>query len=525
MSSINVKTPGVYIDEVNAFPNSVVPVATSVPAFIGYTPQAKYRGESLLNKPQRITSFSEFLEMYGFPNPPAPADPAQQYSPQYYLVEDKQQPLSSDSFEISGKHYSVHPDPDTIYYFYNSIRLFYQNGGGDAYIVSVGSYGAPSKKPQASLDDHLINTNVSLAELQHGLALLKKEAEPTLYICPEATLLSVDDNATLMQSMLLQASEMQTAMCIFDIIGGRNPDANSFKEDIATFRNNTGETGLSYGPSYYPFINTTVLQASELDYTNLFGGDIEALEKLLNPPTDPNPAAGTLLNNIQNPNGNPLSNSKNHNRLRVISRTYLEINKHMLEHASVLPPSGGIAGVYTKVDSQEGVWKAPANVSITSVPSLTFDITNEMQEGLNVDISGKSINAIRMFPGMGVLVWGARTLDGNSLDWRYIPVRRTITMLEKSCKLAVKAYVFAPNIANTWVAIQSMISNFLTNIWKQGGLAGSTPEDAFSVSVGLGSTMTPEDISEGILRVQIKVALVRPTEFIILQFEQQMAKS
>jgi len=148
-----------------------------------------------------------------------------------------------------------------------------------------------------------------------------------------------------------------------------------------------------------------------------------------------------------------------------------------------------------------------------------------MQEGLNVDISGKSINAIRMFPGMGVLVWGARTLDGNSLDWRYIPVRRTITMLEQSCKLAVKDYVFAPNIANTWVEIQSMISNFLTNIWKQGGLAGSTPEDAFSVHVGLGSTMTPEDILEGILRVQIKVALVRPAEFIILQFEQQMAKS
>jgi phage tail sheath protein FI len=267
------------------------------------------------------------------------------------------------------------------------------------------------------------------------------------------------------------------------------------------------------------------LQSSDLDYTNLFGGDIEALEKLLNPPTDPNPAAGTILNNIQNPNGNPLSNSHNHNALMVTSRTYLEINKHMLEHANVLPPSGGKAGVYKKFDSQEGVWKAPANVSIVGVSDITFNINHEMQEGLNVDILGKSINAIRMFPGMGVLVWGARTLDGNSLDWRYIPVRRTVTMLEQSCKLAVKAYVFEPNNRDTWVAIQNMISNFLTNIWKQGGLAGSAPEDAFSVNVGLGSTMTPEDIVEGILRVQIGVAVVRPAEFIILQFEQQMAKS
>jgi phage tail sheath protein FI len=160
---------------------------------------------------------------------------------------------------------------------------------------------------------------------------------------------------------------------------------------------------------------------------------------------------------------------------------------------------------------------------MTSVSSLTFDITNEMQEGLNVDVSGKSINAIRMFPGRGILVWGARTLDSNSLDWRYISVRRTITMLEQSCKLAAMTYVFEANDASTWGGIKSMISSFLTDIWRQGGLAGSSANDAFTVNVGLGSTMTSVDILNGILRVEIKVAVTRPAEFIVISFEQEMA--
>jgi phage tail sheath protein FI len=127
--------------------------------------------------------------------------------------------------------------------------------------------------------------------------------------------------------------------------------------------------------------------------------------------------------------------------------------------------------------------------------------------------------------GEGVLVWGARTLNGNSLDWRYINVRRTMIMLEESCRLAAKAMVFEPNVSSTWVTIKSMIENFLTSVWKRGGLAGAVPADAFSVHVGLGETMTPEDILEGILRVTVLVAVSRPAEFIEITFQQQMQKS
>jgi phage tail sheath protein FI len=519
-------TPGVYINEVNAFPNSVVPIATAVPAFVGYTPQAAYKGVSYSNKPFKITSFAEFQSIFMLPDPPPPADPAKQYSPEYYLVPQKTMPTSGQYMVINGQFYSILPDPNTIYYLYNSVRLFYQNGGGDAYIVSVGSYGPASQKPATDPSAPVVNPNVQLSDLQRGLALLRKETEPTMYICPEATLLTVADNTTLMQSMLLQAEEMQTAVCIFDIIGGANPDPILYTNDIQTFRNSTGSAGLNYGTCYYPFIGTTVMQPSDIDFTNLFGGDTKQLAALINPPSAPNPVAASILGMIQNPPANPMTNTQLQAALVVASPIYQQIVNYVLASANVLPPSGAMAGVFTVNDNEEGVWNSPANTSIVGAVSLPIKLNDADQQNLNVDaVSGKSVNAIRFFNGQGILVWGARTLDGNSQDWRYLSVRRTMTYIEQSVKQAARAYVFSPNDANTWGAINSMISSFLTSVWQQGGLQGATAASAFKVSVGLGTTMTPDDLLNGYLRVSVAVAVVHPAEFIVITFQQQQATS
>jgi uncharacterized protein len=524
MTEQNMNTPGVYINELNAFPNSVVPVATAVPAFIGYTPQALYEGKSYTNIPQKITSFAEFKAIYCLPDPPPPAPPAKQYSPQYYLVKQASAPAKGDYTFIDGSYYTILPDPNTIYYLYNSIHLFYQNGGGDAYIVSVGGYGAPSGQTAEPVNQ-IVNPNVQLNDLLNGLALLKNEQEPTMYICPEATLLSADNNSTLMQAMLLQASDMQTAICIFDIIGAKAPDPLLYMNDIAAFRNNTGNIGLNFGTAYYPFIGTTIMQPADIDYTNIFGGDTKQLAPLLNPANSPNPAAAAVLANILNPNSG-LTVTQNNNALLIASKTYADIIKHILADANLLPPSGGMAGVMTTIDSSQGVWVAPANTSIIGAASLPIRLSEAQQGNLNVDaVTGKSINAIRFFNGLGILIWGARTLDGNSLDWKYLPVRRTMIFLEQSCKLAAQAYVFQPNDKNTWEAVKSMISSFLTTVWKEGGLQGASASDTFSVDCGLGVTMTGDDILNGLMNVSIKVAVVHPAEFIVITFQQQMAVS
>ena len=97
--------------------------------------------------------------------------------------------------------------------------------------------------------------------------------------------------------------------------------------------------------------------------------------------------------------------------------------------------------------------------------------------------------------------------------------------LEESIRNAALAYVFEPNVASTWLNMKSMIENFLMGVWKRGGLAGASPEDAYSVHVGLGDTMTPEDILEGILKITVLVAVSHPAEFIEITFQQQMQKS
>ena len=526
MIASNLKTPGVYINEINAFPNSVVPIATAIPAFIGYTPTAEYQGQSYINKPQKISSFSDFKAIYMLPDPAAPAAAAQQYSPQYYLTALKDQPTSGKYIKVSDTYYSIAPDPSTIYYLYNSIRLFYENGGADAYIVSVGTYGPASGTAMTDSSQQIINSNVKLNDLQAGLELLQNEEEPTIYICPEATLLSAADNGTLMQSMLLQASSMQTAVCLFDIIGGRNPDPIGYSTDIDNFRNSTGSNGLKYGAAYYPFVGTTIMQSSDIDFSNLNGGDVKQLDPLLNPPTAPNAAAATILGMIETPPANPLTNQQYNDSLTAASPTYGQIINQVLAEANMLPPSGGMAGIYTVNDNDLGVWHAPANTSMVGVASLPYRFSSAQQENLNVDaVSGKSINVIRFFNGQGILVWGARTLDGNSQDWRYVSVRRTVTFLEQSVKLAARAYVFEPNDANTWSGVKSMISSFLTSIWKEGGLQGAQAADAFNVEIGLGSTMTAEDILNGFMNVTVKVAVVRPAEFIVITFQQQQATS
>ena len=221
-----------------------------------------------------------------------------------------------------------------------------------------------------------------------------------------------------------------------------------------------------------------------------------------------------------------LTVSQNNGALINASKTYGLIIKHVLKDSNILPPSGAMAGVITKTDNEVGPWQAPANTSIVGAASLPIRLSETQQGDLNVDaISGKSINAIRFFNGLGILIWGARTLDGNSLDWRYLPVRRTMIFLEQSCKLAAQAYVFEPNDKNTWEGVIAMISSFLNGIWKEGGLQGASAADAYVVECGLGTTMTPEDILEGFMKVTVKVAIVHPAEFIVLTFEQQMAKS
>ncbi|WP_165021219.1 phage tail sheath family protein [Dysgonomonas sp. ZJ279] len=490
------KTPGVYIVEKNAFPNSVVEVATAVPAFIGYTEKAANGNKSLLNKPWRVTSMAEFRSYFG----EAP-------KPKFELAEG----IGSSVINFNSKSYLLKRTDSYILYY--SMLLFYANGGGPCYIVSVGDYSSDIEKDK----------------LEQGINPLIKEQEPTMVVIPEAIVLQADDCYALQTAILRHCGyEMRNRFAVLDVHNGYKDRKDPDGDVVAKFRENIGSEFLDFGAAYYPWLNTSIVQENELNYENL---DIANLQTLLTEELDNSAFDEEKKKQIKEyidglKDGlTDVERSTLHKILSQLSFLYRDIMKEMRISLNLLPVSAAMAGTYTMVDNTKGVWKAPANVGIATAISPTVNISHEEQEDLNVPLSGKSVNAIRTFIGEGIKVWGARTLDGNSLDWRYINVRRTMIMLQESVKNAARAYVFDPNEANTWINVKSMISNFLNGIWKRGGLAGAVPDDAYSVHIGLGDTMTPEDILEGIMRITVLVAITRPAEFIEITFQQQMQKS
>ncbi|MDQ8186791.1 hypothetical protein [Pelagicoccus sp. SDUM812002] len=518
------RTPGVYIEEIGSIPPAVAPVETAIPAFVGYTPQASDRGISVLNKAKRITSLLECETIFGYASNTNASDPNSRQDPQYYLVESAGQRPSQPTLTIAGKHYLLQPDPDTVYYLYPSIRLFFQNGGKTAYIVSIGTYG-PASGASASPGATITNCNVSIKALQKGLKILESEKQVTLYAFPDASLLPSAENGIIIREALAQNERLGNSMSIIDVAEGARRNPQNSQTDIDSFRNRIGSNGLRNGAAYYPFLDTTILDREDLSYNNLFGGDVKKLIDILSPANDPNPEVVRILKDIVRSSKRKTSFKQYHDKLLSASSAYQAIMDSMLQEVNRLPPSGALAGVFVANDERTGVWKAPANIALTGVSKPTIQVDQPTQEYMNIDpTSGRSVNAIRSIPRRGVIPWGARTLDSNDPESRYISARRTIQFIESSCTPAIRGFAFEENVPSTWKNIETVIENFLLMIWRQGGLAGSKASEAFSVRCGLNTSMTSQDITNGELIVIVGISLTRPAEFTVLTLRQKIAQ-
>ncbi|RKD88369.1 phage tail sheath family protein [Mangrovibacterium diazotrophicum] len=458
------KTPGVYIEEISTLPASVAGVETAIPAFIGYTAVAVQDGVGVTGKAIRISSLLEYAEIFGGPN-------------NEDIVVTLNDTVNS-SNEVTDRSVTVAVPSVSEFKMYYQLQMFFNNGGGDCYILSVGDY----------------SSGVSQSVLSDRIALLETVDEPTLLVFPDAVSLgNVGEYGQVIQASLTHCNKLQDRFTIADMYG----------DDATAYRGSLGNDYLKYGASYYPFLETT------LNY----GFDETAVEINTH-----NQTGGGAIADLTGTSLATLASSE--------PSLYRTILAEIAKKRVVLSPCGAVAGIYARVDRDRGVWKAPANVGVRSVVGPVTKITHQEQEALNVDAStGKSINAIRVFAGKGTLVWGSRTLAGNDNEWRYVPVRRLYIFIEESVKKATEFVVFEPNDANTWLRTKTMIENFLTTLWRDGALAGAKPNEAFFVKVGLGETMTAIDILEGRMIIEIGMAAVRPAEFIILKFSHKMQES
>lgn len=543
------------------------------------------------------------------------------------------------------------PADRSEFLMYYSLQMYFANGGGPCYIVSVANY----------------NASLSATTIKAGLTELEKEDEPTIIVFPDATGLSADDAYGLYNDALMQCNKLQDRVTIIDTRMSNLTTVNTTTDflELRSKISNDPEY-IKYGAAYYPYLKTTldyqyldadvdvsVTTAADYDgdVTAIDDGDVTNAQSLLAGyvtdigdfttevagATDPDavalipdidakvqqiinvsttvgaslaemmaiadeaiaqnpghvgiPALTTAKNNIASwittnladldddltddlttlnaatdqatvaaalaaitgtlgaPDIaakvatlqsmqiaalitalGPFSTATTTTTLDAVKLSnnalYNRIKTSITQIPVLLPPSSSIAGVYARVDASSGVWKAPANTSLNYVIGPNYNVSNDLQGGMNIDpLAGKSINAIRSFTGRGTLVWGARTLAGNNNEWKYISVRRFYNMVEESVKKATEGFVFQGNDANTWVQVRAMIENFLILQWKAGALAGAKPEHAFYVRVGLGSTMTADDVLNGRMIVEIGMAVVRPAEFIVLRFSHMMQQS
>ena len=178
------------------------------------------------------------------------------------------------------------------------------------------------------------------------------------------------------------------------------------------------------------------------------------------------------------------------------------------------PPGGHIAGVYSRSDVNHGVHKAPANEPLRGIVGLQRDITKGEQDVLNP----KGVNCIRSFQGRGIRIWGARTCSSDP-EWKYINVRRLFLYIEQSLEEGTQWAVFEPNDQDLWARIRQSTEKFLKTVWREGGLQGSTADEAFFVRCGE-ETMTQDDIDNGRLIVEIGIAPVKPAEFVVFRISQ-----
>ncbi|MCA1760098.1 MAG: hypothetical protein LC658_10045, partial [Bacteroidales bacterium] len=232
------KTPGVYVEEISKFPPSVAQVETAIPAFVGYTEQAvldgvDYHAESII-KPIKIGSLPEYEFFFGGAPDPTTIE-----------------------IELNPDNTVKKTVVNGVNLLYDSVRMFYANGGGDCFIVSVGGYNDEA-------------SDVDKQELLDGLASLEKMDLPTLLVIPESVHINVAEAGEVHAAMLAQCNKLQDRFAVLDIVDG-DVEITPSADPVSDFRNNVGMNFLKYGAAYYPWIKTTL--PFKIDYDAIVNGD------------------------------------------------------------------------------------------------------------------------------------------------------------------------------------------------------------------------------------------------------------
>jgi hypothetical protein len=497
------KSPGVYIEEVDRGTKPIEAAGTSMTAFVGITAEASIKqidpdtGErvpvqSVLNKPTLVTSWTQFVNIFGdFTNGAYLPDAVYGYFANgggaCYVVSLRalnegggEADAASATVPTKGRGNSFkvvakNPGP-------SDLSVTVKAGEEETFSLSVGGEtksGLTMKKDEENFVGNVQFSAVEITDVgsasatptegayplegggippltaedfigdvsdRTGIAGLEAIDEIRLLVCPDV-MASYDgsDDAKervkmIQEAMITHCETIKYRFAILDAPPGLNAQqAQEWRQHI--------NFDTSYGALYYPWIRVA----------NLSGGG---------------------------------STSK------------------------LVPPSGHMAGIYNRTDAERGVHKAPANEVVRGAIDLELRLSKPEQDTLNPI----GVNCIRTFPGRGIRVWGGRTLSSDG-SWRYINVRRLFIMAEASLDTGLQWVVFEPNDRMLWARVRRDVTSFLRTVWLSGALFGSTPEEAFYVKCD--DELNPPEIRDlGQLIIEVGMAPVKPAEFVIFRISQ-----
>jgi hypothetical protein len=550
MARLDYFAPGIYIEEVERGSRPIEGVSTSVAGFVGFTEDV--RGEAELFKPMLITNWTQYLEYFAKPGSDGFTD-FNAYLPfavsGWFVngggrcwvasIGTKVPGAEPESPEETGLKITTRAKRPSL--LFNLKPEEVENGRVTVAILE----SEPLPPPEGSEGEPPLNTGEFFS------VVIRRDNEELerydhLSMNPE-----VD---TQVGTYVVTALQESPVITIADMTQSGQPLANRpgngvyevspppfvssperFSRDLQGVRDDrTGVQGISEIDEITMLACPDLMRAYELGMLDIdqVHGIMEMMVSSVenatpNPPNrmvvlDPPPCKG---------GGNPVAPEQvrpQHvaqwlsafNRRSMYAALYYPwikvANPRNGGRPIMVPPCGHMMGVWARTDETRGVFKAPANDVPRGVIGLAYETNFREQEMLNP----LGINCIRTFPNRGIRIWGARTLvEPDNTPWRYIPVRRLMSYIEKSIELGTQWVVFEPNDATLWYRVTRTVSNFLERIWRDGALFGSTPDQAFYVKCDE-TINTPETIMLGRVYIEVGVCPVRPAEFVIFRIGQ-----
>jgi phage tail sheath protein FI len=499
-------TPGVYVEEVPSANKPIEGVGTAVAAFVGLTPGGP------VNKPMRISNWTQFAKIFGDPQNPENGpfmEGAYLAHSVYGFFQNGGQLTwivrvgNEDSAPAPRAALPAAGDGSS-----EALRATAQKGISDTVTVEISEEPGGEGKEPGDTTYNVIVTAGSEREEYPGVTGKKGRSNIATKVNAASKLIKLEETGAALPETKLQSGSYTLSV---PSVAVEKIDSTAFEGDVATRKGIGGVAALD---------EVTMLVMPDIVNLNGDGAQMRDIQ-------------GKMIAHCENAGGRMaildvppdllpqdvlewrMNTAGYDSKMAALYYPWIEVMDPLTKRPMMMPPSGHIAGLWSRVDSSRGVHKAPANEVVMGANGLAFQVTAAEQGELN----RVGINAIRAFPGRGIRVWGARTLSSDP-EWRYINVRRLFNFVEKSIEGGTQWVVFEPNDERLWARVRQSISNFLTTVWRDGALEGTKAEEAFFVTCDR-TTMTQDDIDNGRLIAVVGIAPVKPAEFVIFRIQQK----